>query len=75
MNERILIVEDEPQMLRLLGMTLQKEGYQITAAQSAAAAKADRPASILPRITTSSPVALSTLTSCPSSASPSALAS
>jgi DNA-binding response OmpR family regulator len=40
MNERVLIVEDEPQMLRLLGMTLQKEGYQISAAQSAVAARA-----------------------------------
>lgn len=40
MNERILIIEDEPQMLRLLGMTLQKEGYQISAAQSAVAARA-----------------------------------
>jgi DNA-binding response OmpR family regulator len=46
MNERILIVEDEPQMLRLLGMTLQKEGYQISAAQSAAAAKAQLQAGI-----------------------------
>jgi DNA-binding response OmpR family regulator len=39
MNEKILIVEDEPQMLRLLGMTLQKEGYQIAVAQTAAAAR------------------------------------
>jgi len=39
MNEKILIVEDELQMLRLLGMTLQKEGYQIAVAQTAAAAR------------------------------------
>jgi DNA-binding response OmpR family regulator len=46
MNEHILIVEDEPQTLRLLGMTLQKEGYQISAAQSAVAAKAQLQAAI-----------------------------
>jgi DNA-binding response OmpR family regulator len=40
MNERVLIVEDEPQMLRLLGMTLEKEGYRIAAAQTASAARA-----------------------------------
>lgn len=39
MNEKLLIIEDEPNMLRLLGMTLQKEGYQIAVAQSAAAAR------------------------------------
>ncbi len=39
MNERILIVEDEPRMLRLLGMTLEKDGYRIAAAQTAAAAR------------------------------------
>ena len=33
MNEKILIVEDEPQMLRLLGLTLEKEGVRIAAAQ------------------------------------------
>ena len=39
MNERILIIEDEPRMLRLLGMTLEKDGYRIAAAQTAAAAR------------------------------------
>jgi DNA-binding response OmpR family regulator len=45
-NERILIVEDEPQMLRLLGMTLEKEGYRIVAAQTAAAARAQVQATV-----------------------------
>ena len=40
MNETILIAEDEPQMLRLLGMTLEREGYRITAAQTAVATRA-----------------------------------
>jgi DNA-binding response OmpR family regulator len=46
MNEKILIVEDEPQMLRLLGMTLEREGYRISAAQSAVATQAQLQASI-----------------------------
>ena len=46
MNERILIVEDEPQMLRLLGMTLEKDGYRISAAQTAAAARAQIQAAV-----------------------------
>jgi DNA-binding response OmpR family regulator len=40
MNETILIAEDEPQMLRLLGLTLEREGYRITAAQTAVATRA-----------------------------------
>ena len=40
MNETILIVEDEPQMLRLLGLTLEREGYRIVAAQTAVATRA-----------------------------------
>ncbi|MCX6071757.1 MAG: response regulator [Chloroflexi bacterium] len=46
MNERILVVEDERQMLRLLGMTLEKEGYRIVAAQTAAAARAQIQAAV-----------------------------
>jgi DNA-binding response OmpR family regulator len=40
MNETILIIEDEPQMLRLLGLTLEREGYRIAAAQTAVATRA-----------------------------------
>jgi DNA-binding response OmpR family regulator len=46
MNENILIVEDEPQMLRLLGVTLEREGYRITAAQTAVATRAQLQTSI-----------------------------
>jgi DNA-binding response OmpR family regulator len=46
MNEKVLIVEDEPQMLRLLGLTLEKEGYRIAAAQTASAARAQIQAAI-----------------------------
>jgi DNA-binding response OmpR family regulator len=46
MNEKILIVEDDPQMLRLLGLTLEREGYRIAAAQSAVAARAQLKAGI-----------------------------
>jgi CheY-like chemotaxis protein len=46
LNERILIVEDEPRMLRMLGMTLEKEGYRIVAAQTAAAARAQIQAAV-----------------------------
>ena len=40
MPENILIIDDQPEMLRLLGMTLEKRGFQISVAQSAAAALA-----------------------------------
>ena len=46
MNEKILIVEDDPQMLRLLGLTLEKEGYRIAAAQTASAARTQLQAGI-----------------------------
>ncbi len=35
MKERILIVDDEPNMLRLLGLALDHEGYEIAVAQDA----------------------------------------
>ncbi len=40
MPENILIVDDQAEMLRLLGMTLEKRGFAISVAQSAAAALA-----------------------------------
>jgi len=46
MNEKILIVEDEPQMLRLLGLTLEREGYRIAAAQTASAGRAQIQATV-----------------------------
>ena len=38
MNAKILIVDDEPDLLELLSMSLQMEGYTITTAETAAAA-------------------------------------
>jgi CheY-like chemotaxis protein len=35
MNEKILIVDDEPNMLRLIGLALQPQGYGIVVAQNA----------------------------------------
>jgi DNA-binding response OmpR family regulator len=35
MNEKILVVDDEPNMLRLLGLTLEHEGYGIAIAKDA----------------------------------------
>lgn len=46
MNEKILIVEDEPQMLRVIGLTLEKLGHRIAAAQTAVAARAQIQAGI-----------------------------
>ena len=46
MNEKILIVEDDPQMLRLLGLTLEKEGYRVAAAQTASASRTQLQAAI-----------------------------
>ncbi len=47
MSAKILIVDDEPNLLRMLGYTLQSEGYEIVAAQNGAEAlskvKADKP--------------------------------
>jgi CheY-like chemotaxis protein/MinD-like ATPase involved in chromosome partitioning or flagellar assembly len=40
MKEKILIVDDEPNMLKLLGLTLEHEGYEIAVAQDAEQAMA-----------------------------------